>query len=291
MHVSLISVRAFDAVVRTSSFRKAADELNVTPAAVSHQIKQLEQQLGRKLFVRTTRKVALTEEGRSLSAEICPALQNIRVAIENRIGKTQFKRISLGISSLLASRWLVPRLGKLWERHPEIDLALHHTNQPVWQQVESYDLCVDWGTGNWKGLEATMIFRVEASPVVSPFLMAESKLGNQIDRLREITLLHHRNSAGWRDWFKAHDIEYSKDQRGLIFEDANVELQAALAGEGISLGIFPLIDTEIESGKLLKPYPTEYRPKEAYYLIEAEPDNKSEHVKQVKNWLLAEARN
>lgn len=290
MQISLVAIRAFDAVARNSSFKRAADELGVTPTAVSHQIRQLEDQMGLRLFVRTTRKVALSEDGISLADEICPALGTIRGAIEARINGGSRECVSIGISSLFASRWLVPKLGKFWAEFPDIDLALHHSNLPAWQQAERYDLCVDWGLGNWKKLDSIRLFDVEVSPVLAPDLLRTLGEVTEFAQILDLPILHYRTAAGWQNWFETHGVETGANLGGTFFEDANVELQAAIAGRGISLGILPLINEEIVSEKLVRPFDITLRPSEAYFLIEARPGKKSPYIPEIRNWLLKQAQ-
>ncbi|MEM7067433.1 MAG: LysR substrate-binding domain-containing protein [Pseudomonadota bacterium] len=282
----LNAIRAFDAAARHMSFKLAAEELNVTPTAISHQIKQLETWAGKTLFIRSARKVKLTTDGLDFSREIEPVFRTLQKAYTRLCEIPNRACVTLGISSLFAARWLAPKLGDFWEKHPDIDLKFFHSHLPIWQQSEHYDVAIAWGTGKWGELNTRRFLSVEASPVLStdlykrigPFKFPEDTLS--------APLLHFRNKSNWLSWFEAAGATVEPELDGTVFEDANVELQATLSGRGISLGNFPLVDEEIALGRLIRPFKTTIEMDYAYFLILPENTFLPPESEALVNWLL-----
>jgi LysR family glycine cleavage system transcriptional activator len=281
------ALRAFEAAARHLSFKDAAAELGLTPTAISHQVKLLEGLSKQRLFIRRTRRVELTEAGQAFAGALTPAFDAIARAYGKLSEDRARQTVTLGAGPLFASRWLAPRLGDLWTKHPEIDLRLHHSPLPVDQQLGQFDLAIAWGRGNWSGVTVEPLLRVEVTPVLSPHGRAEGcRLGAPKDLLA-LPLLHHRNLEGWRQWLAAAGVVLDEPPPGIRFEDANVLLQAALAGQGAALGIVPFIEDELSAGRLIRPFDLAIDPGEAYYLITPEGALDRAAVGLVRDWLLA----
>ncbi len=280
------AIRAFEAAARHGSFKSAAAELSVTPTAISHQIRQLEDACGNRLFTRRTRRVDLTREGRRFAAAVSPALDSLADAYARLCSNPSRVQVNLGAAPLISARWLLPRLPGFWAKHPEIDLWLHHSPFPVWQQIHQYDMAIAWGDGQWPGVEAKPLLNVEVTPVYAPSMNARIDSITPGDLLK-FPLLHHRDIQGWTQWFESAGVETRETLTGTVFEDANLLLLAAIAGRGVALGILPLIKDDLEARKLVRPFRNSVGSADAYYLIKGQNNSMSEAVQSTWQWLAA----
>jgi LysR family glycine cleavage system transcriptional activator len=254
---------------------------------VSHQVKQLEADCGLRLFHRKPRQVDLTPQGATLAKSIEPALDAMATAFARlSIGQGR-SNVTLGAGPIFASRWLVPRLGAFWNAHPDIDLWVHHSPLPVWKQMTRFDVAVAWGSGTWPGVESTPLLRIRVSPVHAPALRGAGVGGP--GGILDLPLLHYRNDRGWRQWLHAAGVADPGELPGTVFEDANVLLQATLAGRGASLGILGFIEDELSSGRLVQPFIQSVDPGDAYHLVWRTSALSEDAVAKVRNWLLGEA--
>lgn len=281
------AMRAFEAAARLGSFKAAAQELSVTPTAISHQIRQLEQHSGSPLFVRQTRKVSLTQEGKAFFDNLNSSFDSIASAYENLCRDTRRQQVTLGGGPLIASRWLLKRLPGFWSLHPEIDLWLHHSPLPVWRQIDQYDLAIAWGNGQWPNVEAFQLLDVEVTPVVSPLMITDTALHSPHDLL-DVPLLHYRSTDGWKLWFRTTAVDTPNTLPGTVFEDANILLQAAISNRGAALGFLPLIAEDLETGKLIRPFKSSIRSNDAYYLIRQKKGSVSLPARTTWNWLASQ---
>jgi LysR family glycine cleavage system transcriptional activator len=263
------------------SFKQAAEELHVTPTAISHQIKSLEQQLDCRLFDRKTRQVQLTAEGQELFTTLKKAFDEIDDSA-NRIKSRRSRAVvTLGLGPIIGTRWLAPRLGDFWQRHRDIDLRLHHSTSPMQQSIDQFDLAVAWGDGHWPGMKVTPFINIRVTPVLAPRMRQPAMASD----LLTMPLIHERDRRGWRQWFRAARVEYD-DSIGTLIDDANLVLQTVLAGQGVALGILPFVEEDLASGKLLRPFELTINPGQAYYLIHRKNSLKKPAVNAVRNWLL-----
>ena len=161
------SLRSFEAAARHLSFKRAAEELYVTPTAISHQVKALETQLGCRLFERRTRQVDLTRQGQELYTTLRRAFSDIDSCLERVRSMGAREVVTLGLGPIVGTRWLAPRLGEFWERHGDIDLRLHHTAFPLKYNSDQFDLAIAWGDGHWPALEVAPFINIEVTPVIT----------------------------------------------------------------------------------------------------------------------------
>ena len=285
-HPSLSGLRTFSVAARTLSFKQAADELGLTPTAVSHQIKTLEQALGAALFERKVRQVELTARGRELADATGPAFRSIAEAVERFSGVAGRQVVTLGAGPVFASRWLVPRLDGFWRALPDIDLRLHHSPMPVYQQLGQFDLAVAWGDGQWADMLIEPFLRIQHTPVHAPAVQSRPVRLKAPRDVLDLPLLHQRNHDGWLQWLRHAGVEPSADDlAGSTFDDANVLLQAMLDGKGAGLGVLPFVADDIATGRLIQPWPETVDPGDAYYLIYKSRSLDREPVRKVRNWL------
>ncbi|MCP5085014.1 MAG: LysR family transcriptional regulator [Alphaproteobacteria bacterium] len=285
-HPSLSGLRTFNVAARTLSFKRAADELGLTPTAISHQIKTLEQALGASLFERRVRQVELTARGRELADAIAPAFRSIADAVERFSGVDGRHVVTLGAGPVFASRWLVPRLDAFWQALPDVDLRLHHSPMPVYQQLGQFDLAVAWGDGHWADMHIEPLLRIQITPVHAPEVQSRPVQLDVPGDVLSLPLLHQRNHNGWLQWLQHAGVDPAgADLAGSTFEDANVLLQAMLDGKGAGLGILPFVADDIASGRLIQPWPMTVDPGDAYYLIYNSRTLEREPVRTVRDWL------
>lgn len=283
----LNSLKSFEAAGRLLSFTRAAHELNVTQAAVSHQIKLIEGYLDVTLFVRTPRKLVLTEQGRALLPDIIEAFDKLSIAIGAVRQEPSSKMISVRLAPSFAAKWLSPRLKYFWLQHPEIDLCLYHANPAVEFDREEIDIAVTYGKGDWPGVVADPILSLDFYPVCTPAFMTNDRPLSNIDNLRYYSLLHDANYECWSDWLKLAKIEGINANKGTIIDDTNVLIQAAVDGQGVALGSTTFVQDLLDSGKLVKPFDITLVNEFAYYVVCPEAHLKNSSVQAFKNWLLA----
>ena len=282
----LNSLKSFEAAGRLLSFTHAAEELNVTQAAVSHQVKVIEGFLGMPLFLRSPRKLVLTEQGRALLPEVIEAFDKLSNAIGAIQQEPPNKMISVRLAPSFAAKWLSPRLKYFWLQYPEIDLCLYHAHPAVDFDREQIDIAVTYGKGDWPGIVADRILSLDFFPVCTPAFMSNDKPLSDIDNLRYYTLLHDASYECWTDWLKLSGINEVNVNKGTIIDDTNVLIQAAVDGQGVALGSKTFVQELLDSGKLVKPFDITLKNDFAYYIVCPETNLKNPSVKAFKNWLL-----
>ena len=246
------------------SFKRAAEELYVTPTAISHQVKALEQRLGCRLFDRRTRQVELTRQGQELYATLRRAFADIDTCLERIHRQGTREVVTLGVGPIVGTRWLAPRLGDFWQQHRDIDLQLHQTAFPLRPEADQFDLAIAWGDGRWPSMRVVPFMQIEVTPVLAPSMAPPARPAD----LLEYPLLHQRDRQGWRQWFVAAGVATGGNEPGTVVEDANLVLQTALNGQGVALGILPFVNEDIREGRLLRPFDLAIDPGLAYYLID-----------------------
>ena len=285
---SLDALHAFEAAARLRSFKLAAAELNVTATAVSHRIRKLEEQLGKPLFVRKVREVALTEEGAWLLAAVSDGLAQIAAVIE-RIRTPARQTVRLSVTPAFAAKWLVPKLPAFQTAYPEIDLYVHTSYAVVDLNAGAADLAVRYGDGRFAGLQAEPLLQECFAPVASPSLLAD--LGREVKQWPLIHLEWHRPAQGavdWNAWAQAAGVPPADVQGGIRYSDGGHAIQAAVAGQGVALLGLKLIKTELDLG-LLQVAAEPQLPAQYYWLCEPLRRKPEAAVKVVKDWLLAQA--
>ncbi|OWQ85691.1 LysR family transcriptional regulator [Roseateles aquatilis] len=251
----LSALRAFEAAARLGSFKAAAEELAVTPTAVSHQIRALEAQTGLMLFERQVRKVALTEAG----AQLYPVLRDGFDAFEATLSRLsqQRTRAQVGISATNAFtvKWLVPRMADFRLRHPDIDLQLQASDDVVDLRSTAIDIAIRYGRGPYTGLSVEPLFTDQFAPVANPRLGVLSP--EDLARVPLIRFDWRRaqpENPTWERWFAAAGRRRPPQAAQLRFSDEGHAIQAAVAGHGIALVSLPLVAEELAAGHLVQPF-------------------------------------
>jgi LysR family glycine cleavage system transcriptional activator len=283
----LNSLKSFEAAGRLLSFTAAAKELNVTQAAISHQIKVIEDFLGIALFDRYPRRLALTDQGKILLPEVIEAFDRVSLAVA-AISREQFSNVlSVRLAPSFAAKWLSPRLKYFWLQFPEIDLRLYHAHPAVDFEREEIDIAVTYGKGDWPGVVVEKLLSLDFFPVCSPSFMVNDKPLNNLDNLRYYALLHDADYECWGDWLRLAGITDINANRGTIIDDTNVLIQAAMDGQGIALGSTTFVLDLLESGRLVKPFDVTLVNEYAYYVVYPETHLKNPAVRAFKDWLLS----
>lgn len=252
---SLSGLKAFEAAARHLSFRKAAEELCLTPSAVSHQIKKLESYLNITLFDRLTGNIQLTESGEKYFREIKGPLASLALA-SREISKATLRKniLTLSLLPMFATRWLIPRLSSFQQLCPEIELRLSTSVSPVDFYSSDVDVAIRYGDGNWLGVYSERLIDEFIFPVCSPdFLKKNQHTLNTPSDLVNTTLLHndsHENE--WGTWLYSFGVNKTSGNQNLNFASSELSLRAAVEGLGVALGRNPLVDEELESGRLIK---------------------------------------
>ncbi|MCZ6474413.1 MAG: transcriptional regulator GcvA [SAR324 cluster bacterium] len=286
---SLNGLRAFEAVARHLSFKNAARALFVTPGAVSQQIKGLEESLGKPLFRRLSRGIELTEAGQSLLPAVQEAFQRISEAAVRLTASDVHGPLTVSVLPSYAVRWLVPRLGRFRDLHPEFDVRVSATTQLVDFAREDVDLAVRLGAGEWPGLHCVRLLAGDLFPVCSPKLLKGRRPLRRPEDLRHHTLLHNETYQEWPMWLSMHGVSQVDASRGTRFSDSGMVLQAAAAGQGVGLSRMALAEEDLEAGRLVKPFDLTVPSKLAYYICYPPQRENQPKITAFRDWLLDEA--
>ena len=291
----LKSLQAFEAAARWLSFSKAAEELFVTPAAISQQIKQLESHLGIVLFRRKTRAVELTEEARAVLPLVTDGFDKLAEAVE-RLGKDEESGL-LTVSSVptFAVKWLVQRLPDFSSLYPDIDVRLDAALEVRDFNRDGIDVSIRLGVGDYPGLHAARVFNEEVSPVCSPRLLAGAKPLRVPEDLKNHRLLHVDwgkfavQSPDWLMWTKAAGVDGIDVEHGPRFTVESMAIEAAINGAGVALTSHSAIAEDLKAGRLVKPFDLALQTDIAYWIVCPPENMRRAKVRVFFEWLLAEA--
>jgi len=270
------------------SFTNAAKELFVTQAAVSHQIKALEEYLGVKLFHREKRKVLLTDEGQKLLPSVVSGLQGIADSLDNIRNYETEDTIVVGVGSSFSANWLVHRLGAFYQKYPEVNLHLKISNNDPAFGADGTDLAVVWGKGDWQGLMCEKLMVVEFTPVCSPDLLKKTHPLKTPEDLIHYPLLDDPDYNIWQEWMEEAGIPERKYKRRTVIRDSNVLIHSTLEGHGISLCAVGIVQEYLDSGRLIRPFELSITGGGFYYLVYPEKALRKPLVRLFKTWLLKE---
>ncbi|OHT18440.1 transcriptional regulator GcvA [Edaphosphingomonas haloaromaticamans] len=283
----LAAVRAFEAAARHESFTRAADELGMTQAAVSYQIRLLEERLGARLFLRKARQVVLTDVGRRLSPVVTGAFDQLVAAFANA---SEDLGGVLRISAVhsFAALWLAPRLGGFQIAQPDIAVALDTDNRIIDFAREEFDCAIRSGDGEWPGLVRHFLFRVHFAPVCSPALLpADGAPLTPADLLRQPRL--SPEDVWWIDWFAAKGIDVAEapHRPSIRLDSQAIEGAAAVAGQGFAILAPALWHADIAAGRLVRPFDDVVFGGGAFWLVYPEYKRNTPKIRAFRDWLLA----
>jgi LysR family transcriptional regulator of beta-lactamase len=283
-HLPLNALRAFEAAARHLSFTRAAIELCVTQAAVSHQVKLLEQRLGATLFRRLPRGLMITEEGLALLPALQESFDRMAEMLDRFEGGHVRQVLKLGTVGTLAVGWLVPRLSDFQARHPFVDLRLSTNNNRVDIAAEGLDYAIKFGNGAWHDTEAEALFEAPLSVLCVPSLA--SGLGSPQDVARHALLRSYRADE-WPSWFAAAQVD-PPPIHGLVFDSSVLMVEAALQGVGMALAPPLMFSRQLATGALQQPFPVSIS-KGSYWLTRLKSRSVTPAMEVFRGWLADQA--
>jgi LysR family transcriptional regulator, glycine cleavage system transcriptional activator len=285
----LTALRSFEAAGRHLSFSKAAEELFVSQAAVSRQIRELEIIVGRPLFERLHRRVELTDGGRNLLEQLTKSFDDIDRRLKDIVVAPVESVLTISVEPSLAACWLVPRLNQFRKLRPDIDIAIDVDPHVIEFRNHSAELALRYSAfaTSWPRTEAERLAPVFDTPVLSPALRASGPVLARPEDLRHYTLLHEESRQGWACWFKAAGVADATLERGPLLADGALAKQAALLGHGVALGDLLLVEEELKAGTLVRPFEIDVA-SGAYWLVAPSLAALSEPARAFADWIRGE---
>ncbi|XBS68995.1 transcriptional regulator GcvA [Acerihabitans sp. KWT182] len=285
----LNALRAFDAAARHLSFTKAAEELFVTQAAVSHQIKSLEDFLGLKLFRRRNRSLLLTEEGQSYYLDIKEIFSALADATRKLQSRSAKGALTVSLLPSFAIQWLVPRLSSFNAAWPGIDVLIQAVDREEDKLADDVDVAIFYGRGNWPGLKVEKLYAEYLLPVCAPSLLnGAHPLTSPADLINH-TLLHDASRRDWQAYTRQLGLSHINVQQGPIFSHSAMVLQAAVHGQGVALANNVMAQTEIEAGRLACPFNDVLVSKNAFYLVCHDSQAEVGKIAAFRQWIVGRA--
>lgn len=243
------AMRLFESAGRHLSFKAAAEDLGITPSAISHGVQTLEEWLGVELFFRGNRSLALTEAGAVYLPQVQAALEMLARASETVPGRKPTGRLAVSVPPTFGMRWLLPRLLRFNERHPRIEVTVDTSHRRVELSRDGIDVAIRMGTGDWPGLHSTCLVRETLVPVCAPRLASSIR---SVADLCKNTLLHvTRAREDWAEWGALAGVDLAGATGGLRFDTIQMALEAAVGGFGVALGRLPLIEQDLAANRLV----------------------------------------
>lgn len=290
----LNALRAFEAAARHLSFTKAAEELFVTQAAVSHQIKSLEAHLGLQLFRRLNRRLLLTDAGQAYFPELRDAFDMMGRATLRLRGQDKTGNLKISVLPSFGAKWLLPRLPRFSEQNPAIDVLVSANDQIVDFDQDDFDMAIRYGTGNYAGLRVDPMMGDRIFPVCSPRLVESERPLKCAEDLRHHILLHDdmaRTDASandWQGWLRAAGTEGVDPERGPAYSHSSMVIQAAIEGHGVALGRTSLIGDDLAAGRLICPFGPVIPAPFSYYLVTPEETADQPKICAFRAWVQEE---
>ncbi len=291
----LNALRAFDAAARHLSFKKAAEEISVTPAAISQQIRSLEEYLDVQLFIRDRHTLRLTTQAEMAMETLDKAFDNFEKTVDILTESDKDNDLRLSLSPSFASKWLIPRLGRFHDDHEEIAVRVSASMSLINFKNTDFDLSVRYGRGNYPGLYVEELMKEEVFPVCAPGLITGENPIQSYEDLRKVTLIHDDSSLedescpNWGMWLKAVGVSLPTDAKRLHFNTTQLTIEAALAGRGVALAKRTIAKDDLEKGKLVRLFDRALPVDFAYYIVCPENRREVPKVKAFINWLREEA--
>jgi LysR family transcriptional regulator, glycine cleavage system transcriptional activator len=286
---SVSALRAFETAARTLTFTGAAEELNQTQGAISHQVNLLEARLGLKLFQRDARGLKLTEAGQKYLPLVRDALDRLRAA-EELIRPSNPAVLTVTMPPNFASKWLVPRLGGFSVTHPNLDLRISAALQHIDLTREDIDLAVRHGNGDWPELYVTCLCAEELFPACSPTLLQTGPPIRTPADLVGHVLIHDRSRQRWGDWLATFGVECPDIERGPVFDQTALAIDAAVAGQGIALARTALASLDLIAGRLIRPLEEAMPAEFSYWILCRKSVADTPKITQFRSWLLGQVQ-
>ncbi|HEV7310033.1 LysR substrate-binding domain-containing protein [Ensifer sp.] len=280
------AVRAFEAAARHLSFTRAAEELGMTQAAVSYQIRLLEERIGTPLFVRLPREVRLTAAGLQLAPKVTEAIDLLGSAFSEIACKTEY-HLHISVLPTVVSSWLGQRLASFQTAHPNISIRVHMSTELIDFKRDAIDLAVRSGAGDWPGNDVFPLFPLDYVPVCTPSFLEKHQLKAPADVLR---VRRFGNASWWRRWMIETGVEPpASNGTELIFDVQAMDVATTLADHGIAIAVSTFLMEELRSGRLIRPFDHVVRDGRAYWLVYPQSSRRQKKIQAFRDWVVAEA--
>ncbi len=284
----LNGLKAFEAAARSESFTRAAEELNVTQGAVSHQVKALEEVLGLKLFRRQRQRLLLTEAGRDYLAVLRDALDQIAIGTGRLLQRQESGVLTISTSADFAAKWLINRLSRFTEKYPDVDLRISASTRDVDFAREDVDVAIRHGDGNWPGLHVERLYSERLFPICSPKLIVGRNRITKAADLLKFPLLRLEDAKNWTRLFNAAGVKATVGP-GPVLNRASMLIDAAIDGQGIALARTALAAWDLINGRLVRPVEASLKVANPYWIICPKSASALPKVAAFRNWVFAEA--
>lgn len=284
----LNSLPCFEAAARHLNFSKAADELNVTPGAISRAIKNLEDQLNVLLFERETRSVRLTSVGEPYARAVRDMLDQLAAATALATTRRSDSTLNVSTSDGFAGRWLVPRLYRFHRAHGDIDVRVATTGKLTNFLGDGIDIAIRYGSGNYPGLTSEFLTDEEVFPVCSPKLLKGAHPLRKPEDLKHHTLIRDTYPIDWATWLASAGVKGVNARKGLTFDSYTFAVEAAVQGEGVVLGRTMLVAADLAAGRLIQPFKHALKAHSSFYVVYPPDAIRQRKVKAFRDWLFAE---
>lgn len=281
-------LHTFVVVARSGSMKDAAELLSVTPGAISQRIRQLEETVGHRLFVRTRVGVRLDPRGAALLAALDKPFCAIE-AVDRSLDRRPSRRVAVSTAASFAASWLVPRLGRFAQLHPDVEIAVETDNRVVDLLKEPIDVAIRHGLGRYPGMESIKLIAPELIVVASPGLLGSGpSIAKPADCLA-FPLLHDLDRGDWSLWFEAHGVATPRRLKGPSFSDDHLLVRAAVAGQGLVLIRDVYAQDDLASGRLVRALDVGWPTQFAYYAVTRPDSEQKPAARQFRKWLIQEA--
>ncbi len=280
------ALHAFEAAARARSLTRAAESLNLTHSAISHQIKALEANFGVRLIERAGRGIRLTDEGERFAARVRAVLSDLADAVREVTERKNPRQLRVSVIPSFAARWLLPRIGRFFATHPDIDVDVSANNLMVDFKRDDIDVAIRHGFGDWPGLISEYVLDDVYFPVCSPRL-ANGRLPARPEELSRYTLLRSEGEF-WKPWFEAAGLDWPEPSRGPMFNDTSHTMQAAIEGQGIALARSSLIGNDVHNGVLIRLFDIVVPSSRKYFLVYPPRLADSPKLVAFRQWLFEE---
>ena len=277
----------FEAAARHENFKLASEELFLTPSAISHQIKSLEEFIGFELFQRKSRGVTLNAAGEMYLNYVQQGLSSFELGTKKVISKYSSPALKISTFSTLASHVVIPQLGHFQNAHPEIDIRIETSTDMRDLRYEDYDIALRIGQGSWPGVDAKVLFEIYITPVCSPEFAKKHNL-KSLSQLNEVPLIDLSNMDDvWQRWSQQVGIAEVKSQEHLAFNNYDYAMRAAEQGLGLALAMIPIENQALKSGRLIAPFAQRAKYEQDMYAVYRSEDKNRHDIRCFLDWLIA----
>ena len=280
------ALRAFEAAARMRSLTRAAESLHLTHGAISHQIKSLEADFGVRLVERAGRGIRLTDEGERFATRVRAVLADLGDAVREVTERANPRQLRVSVIPSFVARWLLPRIGRFFAAHPDIDLDVSATNALADFKRDDVDVAIRHGLGDWPGVVSEHVLDDTSFPVCSPRL-ANGRLPEHPADLSRYTLLRSEGES-WKSWFEAAGLDWPEPTRGPMFSDSSHTMQAAIDGQGIALARSSLLGNDVHNGVLVRLFDIVVSLPRKYFLVYPPRLVDSPKLAPFREWLFDE---